>query len=391
MTLGKVGQRFEDVTGKVTFAGTTLHLSKTVVHDRDGQLELSGDLALESLERMRGEFEANAKRFPIRREGVVLGSIDGQLHLVAQIDPQRTTLDLALRKAAIELNQEDFGPVQTLKPNREVHFTDVRAGDPAPESEDNSETVLRIDASDPFWVRREDFGVLIGTHMTIVSRGDQPEITGTLEIQRGTIELIGQIFDIDRGRIEFSGGHDVEPTLDLVAKRNMPSGSTVSVQAQGPLHEPTLTFTIDDKAVPPEEALAALSGGGGAGSASMQSQLSSVATGMAAGVLTLGARRQLGDWVPVLAVESGANETRVRAGVEARRLIPKFLRKLVVDAYVEGMVSSVQDANETDSETQSSAQTQAAVLLELRFPHSLVGEAQYGPGQRWSTDLSWEP
>jgi hypothetical protein len=35
--------------------------------------------------------------------------------------------------------------------------------------------------------------------------------------------------------------------------------------------------------------------------------------------------------------------------------------------------------------------TGAAVLLELRFPHSLSSEAQYGPGPRWSLDLSWEP
>jgi hypothetical protein len=171
----------------------------------------------------------------------------------------------------------------------------------------------------------------------------------------------------------------------------MPGGGTVTVEAQGPLHDPRLSFLVDDKAVPAEEAMAALSGGGGAGSASMQDQLSSVATGMAAGVLTMGARRQLGEWVPVLAVESGARETRLRAGVEARRLIPKFLRRLVVDAYVEGMVSSVQDPNETGSDGQASAQTQAAALLELRFPHRLVGEAQYGPGQRWSADLSWEP
>ena len=72
-------------------------------------------------------------------------------------------------------------------------------------------------------------------------------------------------------------------------------------------------------------------------------------------------------------------------------MIPKFLRKLVVDAYVEGMVSSEQDPNATDSAAQQNSQTQAAVLLELRFPHSLIGEAQYGPGQRWSADLSFEP
>jgi hypothetical protein len=31
------------------------------------------------------------------------------------------------------------------------------------------------------------------------------------------------------------------------------------------------------------------------------------------------------------------------------------------------------------------------VLLELRHPHGLVSEAQYGPGTQWSLDLLWEP
>jgi hypothetical protein len=31
------------------------------------------------------------------------------------------------------------------------------------------------------------------------------------------------------------------------------------------------------------------------------------------------------------------------------------------------------------------------VLLELRFPNAFVGTAQYGPAQRWSIDVTWEP
>jgi hypothetical protein len=37
------------------------------------------------------------------------------------------------------------------------------------------------------------------------------------------------------------------------------------------------------------------------------------------------------------------------------------------------------------------ASTGAAVLLQLRFPHSLATAAQCGPGPRWSLDPSWEP
>jgi hypothetical protein len=84
----------------------------------------------------------------------------------------------------------------------------------------------------------------------------------------------------------------------------------------------------------------------------------------------------------------------VRAGVEAGRFIPKFLRKVVVDAYVEGIVQTTDNSGNAQAKTasdQSGLQAQPGVLLELRFPKQLVGEAQYGPGQAWSLDLSWQP
>jgi hypothetical protein len=72
-------------------------------------------------------------------------------------------------------------------------------------------------------------------------------------------------------------------------------------------------------------------------------------------------------------------------------LIPRFLRKVVVDAYLEGSLSSAPDAEDSQSTSTTNQGPQAAVLLELRHPHDLVSEAQYGPGTQWSLDLLWEP
>ena len=79
----------------------------------------------------------------------------------------------------------------------------------------------------------------------------------------------------------------------------------------------------------------------------------------------------------------------MRAGIEADRFIPSFLRPLVVDAYVEGIVTSQEQT--ASGQVTSDNNAGAAALLELRFPHDLTTEAQYGPGQRWSLDLGWEP
>ena len=65
------------------------------------------------------------------------------------------------------------------------------------------------------------------------------------------------------------------------------------------------------------------------------------------------------------------------------------MRKVVIDAYVEGIVSSREQTHQGQVTQESS--TGAAVLLELRHRHPLLSEAQYGPGPRWSLDFSWEP
>jgi hypothetical protein len=225
-------------------------------------------------------------------------------------------------------------------------------------------------------------------------RGETPSVSGVVEIERGVIELVGTMFDIERGRIEFMGGHEAKPRLDLVATRKVPGGSTVKVEAQGAVDDPKLTFTVDGEAVTAGEALQVATGTGMSkgGDSSAEQQVGSFATGLATSVLTLGARNELREWMPVLAVENEDGGARLRAGVEAGRLIPPFLRKVVVDAYLEGSISSAPEAQDAQStSTTNQSQGGVGVLLELRYPHDLVSEAAYGPGEQWSLDLLWEP
>src|SRR6185312_4341578 len=123
---------------------------------------------------------------------------------------------------------------------------------------------------------------------------------------------------------------------------------------------PELTFYVDDKAVTARDALVAITGGGrgGGSGGSAEQQIASAAIGMTTGLLTLGARREFGDWVPMLAIEQGDN-TRVRVGVEADRFIPKFLSGFVRGAYVEGIVAS-QSTNSTQQMQRRKREKQVA-------------------------------
>ena len=398
VTLAEAGQRFERVTGKVALDGRHLHLYPTIVHDRDGSVEVTGDATIIDLTSWQAELTAKAKRFRVRRSGVILALFDGKVGLTATVDPKETSMDVTIDDARVELTGESMSGVQALDPHEDIEFVDDLPQPEKLKQETRRATpvILTIASKSPFWIRREDFSALVSTQLRIEVRDGNSNLSGPVDIERGYVELMGQMFDIEEGHIQIHRRPQRRAHTRSGRQAPPPGGQTVTIKASGPLYDPQLTFMIEGQTVTAGEAVAEATGAArGAGSGvDVQNQVSSMATGIAGSVLTLGARRELGDWVPVLALERSGAETRVRAGVEAGRFIPKFLRKIVVDAYVEGIIQSTDTTdqpNATAARSESAVQAEPGVLLELRFPRHLVGEAQYGPGEVWSLDLSWQP
>jgi translocation and assembly module TamB len=398
VTLPTLGQRFEEVNGDLLLTGKTVHLEDLALQDREGKAKLSGEFTLHDLTSFETKLRAKANDFPVRRSGVMIARLDGELGVQAQVRPGRTEAEVSLRDARVELTDQSLADVQSLQDNPQIILVDEFGEEIEQEEEDDAQdepavTIIRIDADEPFWIRRTDFSVLVRAELLMEMRDEQPHVSGEVEIERGVVELLGQMFDIERGRIEFVGGREAKPRLDLVAVRKVPGGATVTVQAQGAVDEPELTFLVDGEPVTAGDALSAATGTGTGrgGGESAEQQVGAFATGLATGVLTLGARNEIGEWMPVLAVENEDGAARLRAGVEAGRLIPRFLRKVVVDAYLEGSLSSAPEAEDRQSSADNDRGPDAAVLLELRHPHDFVSEAQYGPGTQWSFDFLWEP
>jgi autotransporter translocation and assembly factor TamB len=400
LVLPEVGQPFERVNGKLELDGRTIRLGKTRIHDRDGVAEVSGEINLDRFDAWRARAELSAENFPIRRSGVILAELDGNADVEAKASPNRLDINVQVGGSTrIELSGEDLAGVQSLTEHKEIIFLDegetfADAGkDEDQEESGGAFTVLRIEAPKPFWMRRDDFSVLLTAKLRVELGRGPPSVSGRVGLERGVIELLGQMFDIERGSIELVGGNEIEPVLNLTASKRTPGGEKVTIEAQGSIRKPTLRFLIDDSVVTAGEALAAATGTRTSddGGSSVQDEIGSAASGIAAGVLTLGARRELGEWVPVLAFEDTEDATTLRAGVGAYRLIPKFMRKVVVDAYVEGIFSSQHEQARPGEEKSAGSTTEAAVLLELRYPYDLLTEMQYGPGPRWSIDLGWEP
>src|SRR5690606_7615294 len=107
---------------------------------------------------------------------------------------------------------------------------------------------VRLDASDRFWIKREDFAIQLSTRLDAVISGSRTKVTGSVDINRGYLDMFGRVFDVVRGsRLEFIGGSTPDPVVDISATHaHRSSGQTVKVQITGRGSKPVLTFFIDD-------------------------------------------------------------------------------------------------------------------------------------------------
>src|SRR5208283_806683 len=58
----------------------------------------------------------------------------------------------------------------------------------------------------------------------------------------GTVVVAQRQFDLTRGQIRFTGGHDINPELDIVAQRRV-QNYLISVTVGGDANKPTLTLS----------------------------------------------------------------------------------------------------------------------------------------------------
>jgi len=403
-TLPRLGQRFSHLHMKAKVDQRALRLSEGRFHDLDGSASIAAQVSLDNPEAWTAELNLNVRNFPVRKSGVMMGRADADVNVAAKVSTERADVDVKLNDVAIQLTTSDMGSVQALDPDPEIQFVDAILLRDEPKPQDDGEQTqtamaaqINIETPNPLWIRRDDFAIQMTTQIKVALHEGAPDMTGRIDLLRGYISLLGTSFDVKRGKVTFTGGERVDPQLEISAEHDAASGARVQLEVTGFVQAPKLAFSINGQTVTAGEAILAITGRGDPnGGKGAEQQLASAAIGMTTGLLSLGARREFGDWVPMLSIEQG-DQTRVRVGFEADKLIPKFMRGFVRGAYVEGIVASGGTTNNQGGTYSSTAgaetntATGSGVLLELNLPKSLVWAGQYGPGDAWSIDLDWRP
>lgn len=398
LTATALAQPLHGVRGRFAFKDKRIEITKLEARDRDGLLELNGRVELRDPSAVDTALTVKVTEFPLRQQGQVVATTSGEASINARITADRTDVAVVLKNADTWLEKAPSRRGLSLEAHPDVVVAGVaRASADAPSGNSGAQppgvgssgrqSRLSLDATDHFWVKREDFAIQLSMRLVAQLGQAQTRVKGRVDLHRGYLDLMGRVFEIRRGsHLEFTGAELTDPVVAIeAAHERRSSGKTIHVEISGRASRPELRFFVDDREASAGEALEELVGRqSGSSEESARSDAASFVSGLTAGLLATSARRELGAAAPIIMIEPGAQtgEGRLRAGFELDSLIPDALASLITGVYLEGIV--------TKEEAAGQQSTQAGVLVELYFPHQLFSTGQWGPGATWSIDWGWQ-
>jgi translocation and assembly module TamB len=192
-------------------------------------------------------------------------TLDARLTLAGTL-AQGATLagPIRIRRADIRVPERLGGGVRVLEPVREIGTPPGRppqqrtaARTAAAEQPGGGPPItlaVTVEAPRYVFVRGRGLDAELGGQLAIDGPIASPEITGTLEMRRGDLTLVGRRLAFDRGRLTWTG--PVMPDLALRAT-SQAGGTSVAVEVTGQPTDPQITFSSTPE-LPQDEVLARL-------------------------------------------------------------------------------------------------------------------------------------
>lgn len=422
-TATSLAQPLRGVNGTLRFSNDRLEVDGFEAHDKGGTLQLEGQANFDDPENIEAKLSIVTDEFPIRQQGQVVATVDLEagVAMAFKDDGTRVSIDLGSMdmwlesldfRSGIALAQHpDFvvdgvAPPQPNAPEEPEPMASGAAFNEAPggtataaphstaeQSDAERATRLILAAEDGVWIKRSDFAVNARADLTTEITDNESRVRGRVEIMHGYAQIMGKVFDIDKGGyLEFVGTKRPDPAVNVtVVHDNRRSGQRITLTIAGRSSAPELTFRVDDRVVTAGKAFEALYGSQQTNESpnAAQDQAKGFVGGLTAGLMATTARRELGAAAPIIVIEPGqqSDEGRVRAGFDFDFLVPAFLRDVVTGVYFEGIADK---SSEEASGGPRDNRVHAAALLELYFPKNFFTAGQYGPGSTWSADIGWQ-
>jgi autotransporter translocation and assembly factor TamB len=295
------GRRYRDLSSQVTFEPGRMKIDALRVLDEEGDaLEVGGVLGLRRLAFGDVQMHARARRFGFVRNDLAQLEVDLDVDVTGQVTRPAIAGNAVIEQGRVEVDrvlasldrtrrplapddgvpivgkgQKPAPPPAPPAPTRVADVPVAEAPGEAPSAAARrrraggrprqpatpwSATALDIRVRIPENlllrgqdIRRDSAAAGLG-NVTLTVGGDfrvqkdrrrPTTLVGTITTVRGSYEYYGRRFEILRdGRIQFTGGNEIDPALDVTARRVIePSGVEARIRVQGTARNPTLSFS----------------------------------------------------------------------------------------------------------------------------------------------------
>lgn len=246
-TNAQYGTRLTDMRVRGRFTNDRLQVEELTARAGDGSISGSGFVSLSS-----------AQGFPIQlglqldnaqlAEGQDLATrATGTIRVVNGPDQQPTiTGRITLPETRYRIVRQGSVEVPRLTGIRRKPALGREriTGDPEPVSGVPSNWALDIDvvADNQIYVSGMGLNSEWAANIHVGGTSGAPEMTGGVELVRGTLGFAGRSFDLQSGRIRFNGGESINPTLRIVATGDV-EDVTINVTIAGTAQNPDIAFT----------------------------------------------------------------------------------------------------------------------------------------------------
>ena len=252
--LGLVGQpTFHDLAVTLALKPGRVDIQKLQAYSGGGSFIGKGWVTLDGVQPTGLVLTANANRFVVAAAGSSGARLDGDLAVAAEMRERVMAGQVKVPQASVWLPKVGPGgkKLQKIGQHEDVRFVD-QAAKAAAEKKRDAEAAgktagprqLDIKATaGTMFVRAKDLDIELASNLHVTSNADgDPLINGQVVIRRGRINITGQRFDFEPGRISFDGS--TNPNLSIRITHQYPEALVV-VEIRGTPKKPELRLTSD--------------------------------------------------------------------------------------------------------------------------------------------------
>ncbi|MEI5688774.1 translocation/assembly module TamB domain-containing protein [Sphingomonas kyungheensis] len=252
------GTRLSQMKIAARFTNDRLDLTSLSARAGDGTVQAQGSVGLAADSGFPIDLRARLANAQLAKSDALAATTTGDLHFTYGRDGGLLQGNLIVPEARYEIIRQGSAEVPELTGiRRKSQIVTPRPTDrPEPAPVSTIRLDLTVRAKNQLFVSGMGLESEWEMNLKIGGTSVAPQITGGLDLVRGTYSFAGKRFDVTRGTIRFRGGQLTDPDINIQASTTV-NGITAVIAITGTGQRPQIAFT-STPALPQDEVLSRL-------------------------------------------------------------------------------------------------------------------------------------